>query len=210
MRLRKNLPKLNRKGVGAIVKWLDSVMSEPARKHRNHAEAVRRTADAMTQEQRDSLKEMRRKSIELALLSPKVEFDDALRFKLSLGHISAMNEKQYTAIVNDAVVAGIGPGQPFINVCINWAAVRYVKPVNSFDDIKAVLSRHRCLDGKKISKTYNIRRDVWILYTTLGGKMKRVGEVFGLDLAELPEYVQKYVRPADARGPGRPKKLQTA
>lgn len=206
MRERKEVPEAPKDAVEAMMKCLEANMSRKAVIHRHKAAAAQKMAERMTPERRLVIREKRKEILSVTWGVGKRITKEEFSRRVSLGQCTSISERQYKAIINEACLSGIQPGQPFIHVSINRAYARYVEPISDFNGIRKILARHLCLSGKTILKSYNVERDAWVLYTTFNGKMRHVADVFGIDMAEFPEYVQAYVKPKDYRGPGRPRK----
>lgn len=206
MRIRTNLPTINKAGCAAIIKGLEERMSPRAKYYRKRVGIMKKSIAVMPDDTRKRLYELRVSKLSACWGHRRTEWTDDLRRRFAIGQLIAMPDRKYYAIIQNACANGIKPGQPFIHVCINRNKAHYVMALDESADIRIILQKHSCLAGKTIMKAFNKKRDTWTLYAKFGDRFQHVADVFGLDLAHFGEYVQDFVKPADARGPGRPRK----
>lgn len=205
MRQRKYPHEINETAVTNIKSWLDANLSPRGLKYKHHEKAARHYFATMPEQKRMELRRVRAEKIRIAWQTQRRADAQELSENISLGSLKSMPDRKYYTILNDAHLAGIKPGRPFIHVCIHRAHIRYIRRLKHMEDIQPILAGHVCLNRRKIQKTYSKKKDVWILYTTFSGKRHHVADIFGMDLTDFPEsYIHEYVRPADYRGPGRP------
>lgn len=206
MRIRTNLPTIDKAACDAIIHGLEERMSPRARYYRKRVGIMKNTFEKMGADKRKRLYDMRLGKLSAIWGHQNTRWTDELRKKFAIGQIIAMPPMKYYGIIQEACANGIAPGQPFIHVRINRNKAHYVMALDESADIRIILQKHSCLAGKTIMKAFNKKRDTWTLYAKFGDRFQHVADVFGLDLTHFEEYVQDFVKPADARGPGRPRK----
>lgn len=206
MRIRNNLPPIDKAACDAIIHGLEERMSQRARHYRTRAGIIRTTFAKMGDERRKRLHDMRVGKLAANWGHRCTKWTDEMRRRFAIGQLIAMPDRKYYGIIQEAYAHGIRAGQPFIHVRINRCKACYIAPLQTQDDIRVALQRNTCLAGKTIHKAFNKKRDTWTLYAQFGSRRQHVADVFGMDLSNFEEYTQDYVRPADARKPGRPRK----
>ena len=206
MRLQTKLPPIDKTACDAIIRGLEEHMSPRARHYRKRVGIMKTTLEQMDADKTKRLHDMRVGKLSANWGHRRTRWTDDMRMKFAIGQLIAMPDRKYYGIIQEAYAHGIRAGQPFIHVRINRCKACYIAPLQTQDDIRVALQRNTCLAGKTIHKAFNKKRDTWTLYAQFGSIRQHVADVFGMDLSNFEEYTQDYVRPADARKPGRPRK----
>lgn len=205
MRIRSNLPEIDKNACDAIIKGLEERMSPMARHYRKRVSIMKNTVEKMPDEQKKRLHDMRVGKLSSIWGHRNTRWTQALKKRFAIGQLIAMPDRKYYGIIQEASANGITPGMPFMLVAINRNKAHYIMAINGMEDIPSVLQRNACLAGKTIMKAYNKKRDTWTLYAQFGARYLHVADVFGLDLTTFKEYVQTYV-PSHEKKIGRPRK----
>lgn len=197
MRLRKDIPEVCSEEIEGIRNGLAENMSERGRDHKIRSDRIHRQIDSLSEKDRSRLRKRRLPGIKKAQKALKKISKRSYAYHSALGQLSSMPDRKYDAILAHAAASGVKPGEPFIHVCINRLRVRYIRVISSFDDVKQILSVYKVLGGRAIMKLYVKSRDMWVMYAKFSEGYKHVADVFGLDLTECPDYVQKYNPPQE-------------
>lgn len=192
MRPRKTHAPDDKDAVAAIAEALEQNASKRSKSYRMRSGLMTNLHQTLPEERKTSLRNMRVGILERTWgTEAHLRAIHSYRHEKAIGQLTALPDDKFNGILADAAAAGISPGDKFINVVINRLNVRFVARIRSPRDVVRILSKYRSLNGKTILKSYNKKRDVWVLYTKFPQGYQHLADVFGLDLSNFKEYVHE-------------------
>lgn len=190
MNKRKTHTDVDPEAVAAIAESLEQNAGQKTKSFRLKSGILKKSYSELSEERRSSLKAMRIGILKRSWgTEAHLRAIHSYRREKAIGQIASLPDEKYNGILQDAAAAGISPGDKFINVVINRLNVRFVARIRSFRDVVRILSQYKSLNGKTIFKTYNKKRDVWVLYSEFPQGYQHLADVFGLDMTKFKEYV---------------------